>query len=217
VGLIVVASLLLSSGEQQLPLAAGLVALACLSWGLDNNFTALIGTYTPAQVAFAKGLVGASVNWGVASLIAPPSPASVWTLAQVIFVGALGYGASLVLYVSSAQQLGATRSQLIFSSAPAWGLLLAWLALGEEIRTVQLLAAALMGLALWVWHQERHAHRHTHHAVTHTHWHRHDDGHHSHHPHQQRRTWHSHEHSHRAETHAHSHLPDLHHRHRHGA
>ncbi len=220
VALIVTASALLSLGQADAWLGALFVAGACLAWGFDNNFTSLIGEYTPAQVTFAKGVVGAGVNLALALLLdtepLAPSPA-----AQALIVGGLGYGASLVLYVSGAQLLGATRSQLVFSTAPAWGLLLSWVAYGEPLAKTQLVAATLMAAAIWLWSRENHSHRHRHEPVVHTHWHRHDDGHHDgHHDTPRQRPlasarWHSHEHRHESVEHEHSHLPDLHHRHPH--
>ena len=41
---------------------AVLVGLGCLCWGVDNNLTAIIDGYTPAQTTCAKGLVAGSVN-----------------------------------------------------------------------------------------------------------------------------------------------------------
>lgn len=216
VALIILASLLLSSRGGSGVAAVTFVAFACLAWGLDNNLTSLIGGYTPAQVTFAKGVLGASVNLALGAWVsdaALPLRAAV----AVMLIGALGYGLSLVLYVASAQQLGATRSQLIFSTAPAWGLSLSWLWLGEAILGMQVAGAALMLMALWLINRERHAHVHEHPAMTHSHWHRHDDGHHEHaHPGAARALgWHVHEHSHSPGSHSHPHLPDLHHRHTH--
>jgi len=216
VGLVVAASALLAPGTPGGGMAVGLVALACLAWGLDNNFTAVIDRFTPAQVTFFKGLVAGSVNLALGLLVAP-QPATLWAFGIGLVVGAFGYGASLLLYVAGAQHLGATRSQLLFSTAPAWGLGLSWLALGEPIHAGHLVAAAMMAVAIWLWHRERHEHLHWHHRVTHRHWHRHDDG---HHDHEHDRpvsadTWHSHEHTHEELEHAHPHRPDLHHRHDH--
>jgi len=216
VALIVAASILLSPGSPRGGLAMGFVALACLAWGLDNNFTAVIDRFTPAQVTFAKGLVAGSANL-VLGLLFDPEPAALWAFGGGLAVGAFSYGASLLLYIAGAQHLGATRSQLVFSTAPAWGLGLSWLVLGEPLQAVHLIAAAMMGFAIWLWHRERHAHLHRHHRFTHRHWHRHDDGHHDHEhdgpvaP----GTWHSHEHTHEEQEHAHPHRPDLHHRHDH--
>jgi drug/metabolite transporter (DMT)-like permease len=216
VALVVGASAVLGSGTPQGGVAVVWVALACLAWGLDNNLTALIDAYSPAQITFAKGAVAGSVNLGL-GLWFEPSALTAWTLSTGLAVGALGYGASLLLYVAGAQHLGATRSQLLFSTAPLWGLLLAWLALGEPVLPAQLAAVPLMGLALWLWHREHHEHPHVHAAATHRHWHRHDDDHHDH-DHEvpvAAGSWHSHEHQHEAIEHAHAHRPDLHHRHAH--
>lgn len=216
VALVVLASLLLAPGTPQGGAAVAWVALACLAWGLDNNLTALIDAYTPAQITFAKGSVAGLVNLGL-GMVFDAGALTLSAAGMGLGVGALGYGASLLLYVAGSQHLGATRSQLLFSSAPVWGLLLAWLALGEPVLAGQLAAVPCMALALWLWHHERHEHPHTHAAVTHRHWHRHDDGHHEH-AHAETvipGAWHSHEHSHEAIEHVHAHRPDLHHRHEH--
>lgn len=214
--LIVVASALLSPTTHGGGAAALFVSLACVAWALDNNFTAVIDRFSPAQVTFAKGLVAGVVNGTIGLVLVGNQPA-LWAIGLGLLVGILGYGASLLLHIAGAQQLGATRAQLIFSTAPAWGLVLAWVALGEAIEPLQIGAAALMALALWLWYREHHEHAHAHDLVTHTHWHRHDDDHHEHEhatavsP----GTWHSHEHTHEAVEHAHPHRPDLHHRHAH--
>jgi len=131
-------------------------------------------------------------------------------------LGGLSYGVSLALYIRGAQQLGAARSQLIFSAAPFFGLALSWALLDEPVLAVQLFAGALMagGVALML--GAEHGHEHHHEAITHTHDHRHDDGHHDHsHADLSTPVRHTHEHSHSETTHSHSHRPDLHHRHDH--
>jgi drug/metabolite transporter (DMT)-like permease len=188
-----------------------LVGLGCLAWGLDNNLTAVISTFSPAQTTFVKGLVAGCVNLGLA-LALEGAPAGAVVL-PALAVGMLAYGASIVLYVAGAQQLGATRAQMLFATAPFWGVALAWAR--EPVQLAQLLAGALMAGALVLVHGERHAHAHTHEALTHAHWHRHDDGHHDHAHDPPVSGWHSHAHAHTAHTHAHAHQPDLHHRHDH--
>lgn len=216
VALIVTASALLAGASPEGDVAMLLVALACIAWGLDNNLTALIDRFTPAQVTFAKGLVAGTLSTSVGLTLEGPE-LTLETIATAMTIGALSYGASLVLYVAGAQQLGATRSQLVFSTAPAFGLAGAWLVLGEPIAVMQGVALAMMTAAIWLWHRERHEHLHSHGRTAHTHWHRHDDGHHAH-AHDAQvapAAWHSHEHVHEADQHAHPHHPDVHHRHGH--
>jgi drug/metabolite transporter (DMT)-like permease len=216
VGLIVLGSAAMAPGSLQGGLAALLVALACIAWGLDNNFTAVIDGVTPAQTTFLKGLAAGSVNVTLGVLL-EPNAASDQAILGALALGALAYGLSLILYISGAQQLGATRSQLFFSTAPSWGVALSWLWLAEPIQPSQCIAAGLIAAALWLLHRERHAHEHAHAAIAHTHWHRHDDDHHAHdhRPRMKPRGWHTHEHTHEPEVHTHVHRPDVHHRHNH--
>jgi drug/metabolite transporter (DMT)-like permease len=216
--LIVIASASLTGATPGGDAAIVLVALACIAWGLDNNFTATIDRFSPAQITFAKGLAAGLVNT-TAGMALVPAAIDVRDVGLSLVVGALAYGASILLYIRGAQQLGATRSQLVFSTAPAFGLGLSWAVLGEPITPMHVLAAALMAIAIWLWHRERHGHPHTHEHLVHVHAHRHDDGHHDHHHGHEDlvdlAAWHSHEHTHEPREHLHEHRPDLHHRHRH--
>lgn len=207
----------LSWGEGDAGLAAGgLVALACLGWGFDNHLMALIDGISPAQSTFWKGVVAGMVNLTLGIAIAPYTAS--WTTTAIgLGVGVLAYGASLVLYLISAQSLGATRSQMIFAAAPFFGVIYANLLVGETITSLQYVAMTLKLGSLWLLFQDGHHHAHNHTPMAHIHWHRHDDEHHEHpHEHSEPSTkWHYHWHHHHAIEHSHPHLPDLHHRHEH--
>jgi drug/metabolite transporter (DMT)-like permease len=195
--------------------AAALVLAACLCWGLDNHLTALIDGITPSQSTFWKGLVAGTTNL-VLGLALEPFTAGAGSIATALAVGALSYGASIVLYIHAAQALGATRAQGIFASAPFFGVALAVAFLGESLREAHLIAALLFLAAIVLLSRDRHSHRHAHEAMEHAHEHRHDDGHHAHaHPGLRAEERHSHRHRHEPVVHAHPHWPDLHHRHRH--
>ncbi|MGH9870088.1 MAG: DMT family transporter [Candidatus Polarisedimenticolia bacterium] len=195
--------------------AALLVALACCCWGLDNNLTALIDGLTPAQTTLVKGLAAGTINLFLGSLTGLGRPRG-HIVAAALVLGALCYGLSLVLYIGGAQQLGSARVQLIFSTAPFWGVMLAWTVFSEPVLPAQIAAGAMMLAALWLLHGERHDHEHAHEAVRHVHWHRHDDGHHGHtHEGVTPSKGHIHEHIHDPATHSHPHRPDIQHRHEH--
>lgn len=209
------AGLLLSlEGGRPGMLGALLVAGAAVCWGLDNNLTALIDGITPTQSTFWKGLVAGTTTLTLGLILHPVSPSPAWLAA--LCVGGLSYGVSIVLYISSAQTLGATRSQMIFASAPFFGVALAVLWLGEGLTTAQAVAGGLLLLSLGLLFLERHDHDHEHAPTSHQHAHRHDDGHHDHtHPGQPGSLRHTHAHDHARQVHSHPHWPDLHHRHDH--
>lgn len=195
--------------------AGGLVLLACCCWGLDNHLTALIDGISPSQSTFWKGLVAGGVNLAIGLMLHPFS-ATGYVVLGAVFVGIWSYGASITLYIHAAHKLGATRGQIIFATAPFFGLLLSAVVLGETLQWVHLLAAALFGVGVSLLTVESHSHQHTHTGLSHAHRHRHDDGHHTHdHPDLPANTEHLHWHEHEPLTHAHPHWPDLHHRHTH--
>jgi drug/metabolite transporter (DMT)-like permease len=210
------AAVLLAGGEGGAGLLAVLlVAAGCVCWGFDNHFTALIDGITPAQTTLWKGVVAGTFNVVVGGLIAG-SVAGPTPVLAALLVGAVSYGLSITLYIVTAQGLGASRGQMVFSTAPFFGLLLSVSVLGEPLTGFQVLAGGLIAGSLALLFSERHAHVHRHDAVSHQHRHRHDDGHHDHaHGDVPADAEHLHWHEHEPREHEHRHWPDLHHRHRH--
>ena len=189
------------------------VVAACLCWAIDNNLTRNVSTPHPVALALIKGAVAGPINIGIALLAGATMPASTG-IASALLIGAVGYGASLVLFISALRELGSARTAAYFASAPFAGVVLA-LAIGAQAPPALFwLAAALMATGVWLHLSEQHVHRHTHEALLHDHEHVHD----SHHQHQHDSSDdiqepHRHAHRHNPLTHAHPHTPDLHHRH----
>ncbi|MBI4514696.1 MAG: DMT family transporter [Deltaproteobacteria bacterium] len=210
VGGIILAGAEIGSGA----VAVLLVSLACLCWGLDNHLTALIDGMSATRATFWKCSVAGTVNL-LLGASTQNFDASFFATGLALTVGAFSYGASIVLYVSAAQHLGATRSQLLFATAPFFGVVVSAVLLGETLMAAQLMAALLMATGIAVMFAARHGHAHVHKPFAHTHAHRHDDGHHSHDHEETAPLIHEHWHQHEAVAHTHPHWPDLHHRHRH--
>jgi drug/metabolite transporter (DMT)-like permease len=194
-----------------------LTGAACVCWALDNHLSALIDGMTPARITFVKGGVAGAVNLAL-GVVTAPLVAGPGTIAAALAVGALSYGASIALFIRSAREVGATRAQAVFASAPYFGAALSFLFLHEPLGIAHLAASPLLVASLGALFLSRHSHPHAHEAIEHAHSHRHDDGHHFHeHPGLPPGTRHSHLHRHEPLVHAHPHWPDLHHRHRHSS
>ena len=195
--------------------AVVLALLACACWGLDNHMAALIDAITPMQTTLCKGLAAGSVNLALGLWMSPWSPGE-GAVAQALALGALSYGASITLFISAAQRLGATRTQAIFATAPFFGVLFAVGLQGERISPNQFFSGLLFLAAAVLLALERHRHAHEHEVLEHEHRHSHDDGHHDHrHSPDDSEREHVHRHGHERGAHSHPHRPDLHHRHRH--
>jgi drug/metabolite transporter (DMT)-like permease len=195
--------------------AALLAAAACAGWGLDNQLTALVDGVSPAGTTLLKGLAAGAFNLGLGFALGPWH-GSLLAIASALALGGISYGLSLMLHISASQQLGPTRTQAIFASAPFAGALAALLFLGEPASAGLALAALALAVGVLLLLSDRHQHAHRHGAIEHVHAHRHDDGHHLHtHPGLAASVRHTHWHRHEPLEHAHPHISDLHHRHEH--
>jgi drug/metabolite transporter (DMT)-like permease len=216
--LTIIAGIVVSFGEGTSGITSGLlITAACACWAVDNHLTALTDGASPQTVTFVKGIVAGSVNLIIGCLIAGQVMV-MGNVVQAIIVGIFAYGFSIVLYVTSAQNIGATRSQILFSTAPIWGVIFSYLFVHEPFQWVHLISITLLVLAVIITNLFTHKHRHTHVVMEHIHYHQHTDVHHIHSHDGEtipERKWHSHLHTHDPMTHEHPHDPDLHHRHRH--
>src|ERR1700738_3911709 len=187
---------------------------ACLAWAIDNNLTRKVSTNDAMLIACIKGLIAGSISVALALRYGarlPPAP----LLLRAAFLGFVGYGLSLTLFVLALRNLGTARTGAYFSLAPFIGATLA-VGLGAPMSTTLLVAGVFMALGVWLHITENHAHLHRHSPLEHEHSHVHA----IHHQHHDGSDWdgqepHSHVHVHEPIEHAHAHYPDVHHRHEH--
>jgi drug/metabolite transporter (DMT)-like permease len=163
------------------------VAAACLCWAIDNNLTRKVSASDALFIASSKGMIAGVVNTALAFYLGASLPLAA-TVISAMAVGLFGYGLSLVLFVLALRGLGAARTGAYFSTAPFIGAAVALALLDESTSPTFWLAAALMGVGVWLHLTERHEHEHDHRAL---------------------------ESGHAPITHSHPHFPDIHHRHEH--
>jgi len=190
------------------------VVTATLGWAGDNVISRPLADRNPAAVVRFKGGLGAVASTALACAFRDAWPR--WAAALALLAcGAVGFGASLRLYLRAQRAIGAARTGSIFACAPFVGAAIAW-AMGERPGgAVTFAAGALCATGVALHLTERHEHEHRHDAIEHEHAHRHDEGHHGHSHDSYPEGTHSHPHRHEAVTHAHPHGLDPHHRHRH--
>lgn len=216
--LTIIAGVITSFGEGVSGLASALlITAACFCWGVDNHLTALTDGATPQAVTFVKGIMAGTVNLLIGISISDTSIVFD-NIFPALIVGGFSYGLSIVLYVTSAQNIGATRGQILFSTAPLWGVILSYIIFQNSFHWTHIISTLLLILAVIVINLISHKHRHAHDLIKHIHYHKHNDEHHDHiHDDENFDTdkGHSHFHTHKPIIHTHPHYPDLHHRHKH--
>jgi drug/metabolite transporter (DMT)-like permease len=208
------ALLVARSGAFGMSLGAVAILGAGLAWAADNALTRPLADLDPGAVVRWKATLGAAKSLVLAVALREPWPA-LGAAAGLFACGAIGYGASLRLYLRAQRAIGAARTGSIFAVAPFVGAAAAW-ALGDrDLGMASVAAAVLFAAGTYLHLTEKHGHAHRHDALEHEHAHRHDDGHHDHTHDTYPAGEHSHPHRHEPRTHTHPHAPDLHHRHEH--
>ncbi|HSB00110.1 MAG TPA: EamA family transporter [Anaerolineales bacterium] len=184
------------------------VILACMLWGVDNNFTRNISAKDPLTIVAWKGLVAGAFSLLLGFVLGQRPPA-VATLLSILVLGFISYGLSTMLFIYSMRGLGAARTSALYGMAPLAGVLLSFIIFRDPLTPLFIFAAILMVAGALLLANEEHAHFHIHMPVVHEHRHRHDEF----HIHDAADMTHSHEHKHPRTEHEHGHMPDIHHRH----
>ena len=208
---ITLASIFLSTNFQggfAFSLGALGVLLACLLWGVDNNFTRNISAKDPLTIVAWKGLLAGTFSLILGLALGQELPL-LTTILNILLLGFVSYGLSTMLFIYSMRGLGAARTSALYGTAPLAGVLLSILIFKDPITLLFGVAAVLMVAGAFLLANEEHAHFHIHMPVVHEHIHRHEDF----HAHDDMDVTHSHEHEHPLTEHEHGHMPDIHHRH----
>jgi drug/metabolite transporter (DMT)-like permease len=209
--MITLASIFLSTDFSSgfgLSLGALGVILACVLWGVDNNFTRNISAKDPLTIVAWKGLVAGSFSLLLGLGLGQQLPESRLIL-RILLLGFISYGLSTMLFIYSMRGLGAARTSALYGTAPLAGVLLSIVIFKDPVTVLFVLAALLMMVGAYWLANEEHAHFHIHMPVVHEHRHSHDES----HLHDGHNEVHSHEHEHPHTEHEHGHMPDIHHRH----
>lgn len=196
-------------------LGALFIAGACLLWGIDNNLTQSLTLRDPFAIVAVKAGAAAMVNVTLALVLGAELP-PIAIVAGALGLGAVSYGASILLDAYALRLLGAAREAVIFATAPFVGVAIALPLLSESLGGREIAAGVVMVVGIVLMFGERHEHLHAHTILVHEHVHVHDGHHrHVHEPGLAVDEPHSHEHRHEGLVHAHPHVSDAHHRHPH--
>jgi drug/metabolite transporter (DMT)-like permease len=160
------------------PLGVAAIAGACAAWAVDNNLTRRLAVRDPVAVVRAKAAVATVGNGSIALAVgavpaaglgAEVAPAAVAALG----LGAVSYGASILLDAYALRAIGAARQAAVFATAPFLGVAVAMAVRGErptwlDVAAMVVMAAGIAALVaepiegLHAHAALRHAHRHLH-------------------------------------------------------
>ena len=144
--IITLASIFLSTNFNQgfgISFGALGIILACVLWGLDNNFTRNISGKDPLAIVAWKGLVAGTFSFLLAFFLGNQLP-DLKTILYTLLLGFISYGLSTMLFIRSMRGLGAARTSALYGTAPLAGVLLSFLIFRDPITILFGIAAILM-------------------------------------------------------------------------
>lgn len=181
ISLITFSSILLSiDGVESLQFSYGSLSilLACICWGLENNFTRMLSSKSTTQIVALKGIFSGFGSFIVAMIIKEHFPSFIY-IVYALVLGFVSYGLSIFFYVKAQSELGAVKTSAYYAIAPFVGALLSFLILREDLSKTYFLALAVMLIGtvfvildtLLIKHKHLHIHTviHTHDGNTHEH------------------------------------------------
>jgi drug/metabolite transporter (DMT)-like permease len=175
-------------------LGVAAIAGACAAWALDNNLAQRLALKDPVSVARVKTLAAGIMGVALAFATGDRPPRFAIT-AGALAVGAVGYGASIVLHLLATRAMGAARQAALFATAPFIGAVASVPLLGDQLVLRDVLAGGLMAVGLAAVLSVRHAHEHAHEPLEHEHAHVHDEHHRHRHSGMSTSEQHSHRHT----------------------
>ena len=149
---VTVASILLSFEDMSsLTFSTGslFVLLACVCWGLENNFTRMLSSKSPIQIVIIKGLGSGAGSLALALAIGERFGSPICII-PALLLGFVAYGLSIFFYIYSQRDLGAAKTSAYYAISPFIGTLLSLVIFRQLPSITFIIALAIMILGAWL-------------------------------------------------------------------
>ncbi len=118
------------------------VLLAASLWGLENNCTRCLSENSSEQIVFIKGIFSGAGSIVTALVIGERFP-EIRMIVFAMLLGFVSYGLSINFYIKAQKHLGASKTSAFYSACPFFGVLFAFLLLGDKL-TAQFFAGLVL-------------------------------------------------------------------------
>lgn len=99
------------------------VILACICWGLENNYTKILSSRNSLEIVVVKCL-GTGVGLLIISMILGEKTGNIFHIICGLILGFVSYGLSIYLYVNAQRELGAAKTSTYYGITPFVGTIL---------------------------------------------------------------------------------------------
>ncbi|MGV8979857.1 DMT family transporter [Clostridium sp.] len=143
--LITVSSIILSVediGSFSFSFGSIFVLLACICWGLENNFTRKLSVKDPLEIVIIKGF-GSGIGSLLIACAIGEQTNNIPYIVAALLLGFFAYGLSIFFYIYAQRDLGAARTSAYYAIAPFIGVVLS-LMIFREIPTFSFVIALVI-------------------------------------------------------------------------
>lgn len=130
------------------------VILACICWGLENNYTRVLSNKNPLQIVVLKGF-GSGFGSLMIALVIGELSCNVQYIVFALILGFMAYGLSIFLYVYAQRELGASRTSAYYAFAPFMGTGISLVIFGEVPTVTFIIALSIMLLGAYMAYSDR--------------------------------------------------------------
>lgn len=116
--------------------------IACVCWGLENNFTRMLSAKDPLQIVIIKGF-GSGLGSLVIAFILKENVSNISYIIAILLLGFVSYGLSIFFYVYAQRELGAAKTSAYYAIAPFVGVGLSFIFF-LQIPTISFVIALLI-------------------------------------------------------------------------
>jgi drug/metabolite transporter (DMT)-like permease len=128
-----------------------LIIGACLFWGIDNNLSRFLSKKRDiVMITGLKCLIGGAILLVMFLLLGIGFNVPSISIPYILSVGALSIAFSILLFLFALREIGSMRTGVIFSTSSLFGAIFAFVVLRETFTLIQLLAAIIMLLGVYI-------------------------------------------------------------------
>ena len=128
-----------------------LIIGATLFWGLDNNISRILSHRMDiTRIIQLKSFIGGFILLVLGFPLGIPVNINLTEIPYILFLGIVGFAASLYFLLQGLSKIGTTNTMLILSLSSVFGLVLAAIFLHEHISIFQIIAAGIMLFGIYL-------------------------------------------------------------------
>lgn len=118
---------------------------ATLFWGLDNNISRMLSHRLDiTKIIQLKSFIGGIILLSLSVLLGISLSINLREIPYILFLGIVGFAASLYFFLHGLRKIGTVNTLLILSLSSVFGLVLAAIFLHERITIFQIIAVGIM-------------------------------------------------------------------------